>query len=243
MTLRELLRRALFYLTVPRCVACGEPLRYGERALCEDCRLTHDTVKERTCSLCFQPIHTCTCPCHFLETHFVRRLVKVSRYIRDEDLPTNRLIYALKQDHREDVFSFVADEIAASIRSSGIPTEDAWFVGVPRRRTAIRHFGFDHAAILSEQLAKRLGGKSVRLLRSLSHHAQKEMHGIERMENIRVRPRRRYRDIDLSDKRIFLIDDIVTTGASMGISAMTLRGMGAKRITGVCLAIAYMDGK
>lgn len=244
MKLSELWRRAMFYLTVPRCVCCGEPLKIKERALCEECRLSFENMKDRACSLCFSPICECTCPSHFLDTHCVHKLIKVTRYVRgDTSLPSNTLVYALKQDYRDDVFSFVADEIAASIRASGIPTEDALFIGVPRRARAIRHFGFDHAATLASYLAKRLGGKSIRLLRSGAKRAQKEMHGLERMENIRIRTRFRYRKTSLSGKRVFLVDDIVTTGASMGITAMHLRGMGAKGIVGVCFSIAYMDGK
>jgi len=244
MKLSEFWHRAAYYLTVPRCVCCGEPLSVDERALCEECRLSYENMKDRTCSLCFSAIRECTCPCHFLDTHYVHKLIKVTRYVRgDADVPSNALVYALKQDHRDDIFSFIADDMATSIRASGIPTEDALFIGVPRRTRAIRHFGFDHAAILASYLAKRLGGKSLRLLRSDSKRAQKEMHGIERLENIRIRTRFRYRRTDLSGKRIFLIDDIVTTGASMGITAMHLRGMGAKRIVGVCFSIAYMDGK
>ena len=37
------------------------------------------------------------------------------------------------------------------------------------------------------------------------------------------------------------MDDIVTSGASMGHAAMLIRGLGAKTIVGVVLGIAYSD--
>jgi len=47
--------------------------------------------------------------------------------------------------------------------------------------------------------------------------------------------------LSLSGKKVMLIDDIVTTGTSMGSAATLLRGLGAKGIIGVCIAIAYRD--
>ncbi|MBR2325305.1 MAG: phosphoribosyltransferase, partial [Clostridia bacterium] len=49
------------------------------------------------------------------------------------------------------------------------------------------------------------------------------------------------RGVDLSGKRVLLVDDIVTTGATMGSAAFALRGIGAKEIVGVCFAIAFKD--
>ena len=46
---------------------------------------------------------------------------------------------------------------------------------------------------------------------------------------------------DLHGKRILLVDDIVTTGASMASAATLLRANGAKKIVGASFSIAYLD--
>ena len=45
----------------------------------------------------------------------------------------------------------------------------------------------------------------------------------------------------LEGERVILIDDIVTTGASMGACATLIKGLGAKEIVGACMAVAYRD--
>ena len=73
----------------------------------------------------------------------------------------------------------------------------------------------------------------------MSGKPQKKTHGEQRLKNAKFDYRRRIPDI--KGKNVLLVDDIVTTGASMGNSAMLLHGLGAKRIVGVCLSIAYRD--
>ena len=46
---------------------------------------------------------------------------------------------------------------------------------------------------------------------------------------------------DVKGRRILLVDDIVTTGASLGNSAALIRGLHPKEIVGVALSVAYRD--
>ncbi len=242
MTLANLWERALFYLTVPRCVCCNKALTWKEQALCADCLSSYDNMKARDCSLCFHPIHRCTCTNARLNSHFVHRLIKVTRYIkRDEDIPANALVYSVKKDNRKDVEQFMIKEMYASLLHADDHPENAVFTHVPRRTFAVRRFGYDHAARLSKALAKICGGTYVSLFRSRARHAQKELHGNERLSNARVTLRFSHRHTDLHGKRVYLVDDIVTTGASMSAAAMELKAMGAKEIIGVCFSVAYLD--
>ncbi|MBQ9734168.1 MAG: phosphoribosyltransferase, partial [Clostridia bacterium] len=44
-----------------------------------------------------------------------------------------------------------------------------------------------------------------------------------------------------SSKNVILIDDVVTTGASIGYMATLLKGCGAKNIVAASLAMSYRD--
>ena len=239
----DILRAAAFYLTVPSCVCCGEKLDRGQRALCASCRLSYDMIKTRACSQCAKPMCECTCTAPALETHFVHRLIKVTRYLHRDGrvLPPNRVVYALKDSNRNDVFDFVADEIRTAIEASGISVENAVFTGVPRRKAARRNAGYDQVAVVARRVAKRFGAVYLPVLLSESKRAQKGMHGAERRKNARFRVRFRFRSLSLRGRRVFLLDDSVTTGASLGNAAVLLRSLGAKEIVGVCFAIAYLD--
>ena len=69
--------------------------------------------------------------------------------------------------------------------------------------------------------------------------AQKKTHGEERIRNALFDYRKGIPDI--KGKRVLLVDDIVTTGASLGNSATLIKGLGVKSIVGVCIGVTYKD--
>ena len=73
---------------------------------------------------------------------------------------------------------------------------------------------------------------------SRSKRQQKTLRGEERIHNAEFELKRKS---VIKGKSIIIIDDIVTTGASMGGCAKILRKNGAKKILGACIAIAYKD--
>ena len=166
--------------------------------------------------------------------------VKVFRYKPQADLPTNKLIYSLKKDNREDVLDFLADQLASSVATTFKDASEFVFTSIPRRRAAKVKYGIDHAALLSARVAKILGAEYNKTLISHSKHEQKRSkHRVDRMENARFDYSNKH--LDLSGKTVVLVDDVVTTGASMSVAATLLKGLGAKRIIGASLAIAYND--
>ena len=235
---KSLFRKILFYISVPTCTACGDRLDLHDGALCKRCLPEYRELKKRDCSVCAKPISRCACSNQFLENHYVKRLVKVFRYLKHkESAVSNNLIFSLKKDNREDVLSFLSSELEASVRAS-IPNISEFIItNVPRRKRAIVKFGIDHSALLAKRLAKGLGCEYKKLLKSKSKRPQKTLHGRERIKNVEFD----IKDISLKGKRILVVDDIVTTGASMGSAAALLHAVGAKETVGAALAVAYKD--
>ena len=239
MDISALLKRVRFYITVPTCVHCGERLDYEDRVFCPDCRSRYENVKLRNCSRCAKILSKCSCPNEYLDAHLVHRLIKIVRYVSSlEDLPQNRLVFSLKRENRDDVAALCAEELASAIRASIEDPSAFVLTYVPRRGSARRKYGVDQARILAEHIARLLGLPVIHALRSRARAPQKKLDAKQRRENAVFLGRR---GVDLSGKRVLLVDDIVTTGASMGAAASVLRGLGAREIVGVCLAIAYKD--
>ncbi len=109
---------------------------------------------------------------------------------------------------------------------------------VPRRKEGIKKYGFDHAAALARSVAKLLNVPYIPTLVSHAKTAQKGLRGRDRKINAQFSAKR---SLSLKGKTVLLIDDVVTTGSSMGNAAMVLKGEGAKTILGACFAIAYHD--
>lgn len=232
--------RLAFLISVPRCVCCKAHLSYGERALCAECLAKYEEIKTRNCSNCSRLLSRCTCANEYLTAHSVKNVIKVFRYKnREENLPANSVIYSLKKDNRSDVLSFCTDELADAIFAALDTPSECIVTNVPRRRAQIVKYGIDHAELLARSIAKKTSATYMRILKSNVKTAQKEMYGKDRVNNISFD----YIDdsIDLKGKTVILIDDIITTGASVGAAGMLLRGLGAKRVIGASLAIAYKD--
>ncbi len=238
-TLEEIWEKVLFYVSVPTCVCCKRRLTINESALCKECLAKREGLKYHSCSRCGKKLDACLCSNEYLENHYIKKLVKVFRYEqRDDRLPLNSLIYSLKRDNRNDVLDFCADELTRSIRIAFPNVSYFIITNVPRSKKSIVKYGIDHGALLAKAIADRLGARYENILISNVKTEQKKLHGDIRKINAKFAVRK---DINLDGKTVLIVDDIVTTGASMGAAAMLLHGQGAKRIHGAALAIAFKD--
>lgn len=239
MSLRDLIDKALFYISVPKCVGCGERLKYESFALCEKCYESFLEASSRNCSRCSRVLSRCDCSMEYLEKHRVKRVIKLFRYLqREENRAANSLIYSLKRDNRKDVLEFCANRLAEAILYNVDSTEGTVVTSVPRRRRTILKYGIDHARLLGEQVAGRIGAEYKSLLVSEARVEQKMLHGEERRVNAKYSIKHRE---DLKGKIVFIVDDVITTGASVGAAADLIRQMGAKEIIAASIGITYKD--
>ena len=239
MKFKDLASRVLFYISVPTCVCCKERLAYTTLPLCPGCLEKYYDIKTRNCSICSKELNKCTCTNEFLQAHYVRSLSKVYRYVHDDPLPSNSLIYSLKRDNRADVLNFLSDELYEAITNTVEKPEECIFTNVPRRRGAVIKYGLDHAEELARSVAKRFSAEYLKLLISKTEKAQKKLGSRERLLNAKFALVKNAPNLE--GKRIIIVDDIVTTGASMGASATLIRGLGTKKIYGAAVSIAYKD--
>ncbi len=114
----------------------------------------------------------------------------------------------------------------AGARAGGTPVV---VVPVPssRRRRITR--GIDHANHLAQGVARALGAPVVHALRRKHGPSQRAVPVGQRLANVRGRlvPRP---GIDLSGRRVVLVDDVLTTGATMGVASRVLLGTSAVRL-------------
>ena len=239
MKIKELMDRVLFALSVPKCVCCGKRLDYGVKALCPKCSAKFKEFKTRNCSKCAKLLHRCSCSNSYLEGHYIHRVIKCFRYLHHPEAEAgNSLIYSMKRDNRADVLERCTDELSAAILASIENPSEYIFTNIPRRRKAIVQNGIDHSVLLARSVANRLGATYMPLLRSNAKREQKALDRSERMKNADFSI---ITDVDLGGKKIIIVDDIITSGASMSVAASLIRSMGARNITAACLAIAYKD--
>ena len=240
MGFKNLLNKVLFLLSVPTCTSCGKRLTFEEKALCKSCYIEYQRIKTRNCSRCARVLSECSCTNELMDRARIKRAFKLFRYIPNEqNLPANSLIYSLKRDNRSDVLDFCVGELSETLSSAFPDYSSVVFTNVPRRKTAIIKNGFDHAGMLAREVAKRLGADYQPLLKSNSKRAQKKLRRDARIQNAKFVLRKK--GIDLSGKHLVIVDDVITSGASVVNAAKTLKALRPKTVTVASLGVAYRD--
>ncbi len=107
---------------------------------------------------------------------------------------------------------------------------------MPLSRERLRERGFNQAFELARRLSPEKADARL-LLRTRETPAQSELTRAERLRNLRgafaLEP---LRAGEVRDRRIVLVDDVMTSGASLFSAAQVLRAAGAAHITAVVLA-------
>ena len=108
---------------------------------------------------------------------------------------------------------------------------------VPLSRKRLRKRGYDQARLIADELAKRQGLKSMPLLKKTIDTKPQSLTGSE--EKRKANASGAYACPDtaaVAGKRILLVDDIVTTGATLSECAKILKAAGAAEVIGAAAA-------
>lgn len=148
--------------------------------------------------------------------------------------PSRALVHALKYGRRVSAARALVELSAPALESLPLGGVDL-VVPIPLHRVRHRERGFNQAALLATELGGRagvpvLGG----LLRTRATVDQTHLPRDGRLANVRGA------FVGVHDlvegARVLLVDDVVTTGATLSEAASELRRVGAESV--VCLAVA-----
>jgi len=150
----------------------------------------------------------------------------------DYDHPWDDLVRRFKFDAALDLASALAQRLLAAVRASGEPAPD-WLLPVPLSPARGRDRGYNQAWELARRIGPRLrcAADARLLLRVRDTPHQLALPPAERAANVRgafaVEPRRLG---DVRGRRVAIVDDVMTTGATAAEIAATLRVAGAAAV-------------
>jgi len=100
----------------------------------------------------------------------------------------------------------------------------------------VRIRGYDQSQLIAKRLAKQLGLPYCRLLRRVGQTRQVGASRQQRKEQIQhaFQPTGN----KLTSQRVIVVDDILTTGATLEAAAAALKQAGASHVTAVVFAVA-----
>ena len=239
--MKEHIRRIFL---VHKCVGCRKILdhKHFDDAFCPSCRELYLGARMEICPECSLEAEKCRCVPKLLEKDKILSLRRLFFYSKSKSGEVqNRLIYYLKRNKSRRVSRSMARDLLpmiyaelAKFEIDDIPL----VVAIPRSRGALYEYGFDQADMLCRALAEQSTLEyCAALKRRHGGRAQKSLTAGERRKNIR---NLLYADSAICDKikgrTVILVDDVVTTGASMSACVHILRECGAKNI--ICIAVA-----
>ena len=150
------------------------------------------------------------------------------------------LIHAYKLRRQLSLAPVLAGLLVQSIRTDGAaggPPD--WIVPVPARRGALRWRGFSPPAEVARQLSRRLGVRSC-LDGVWRQREEARQAGLSRAQRLRAQTGAFAIGMraDVAGRRIAVVDDVLTTGATLQAVAAVLKAAGAVRVDGWVLARA-----
>ena len=229
------------------CRICDDLLTSASRVpICEVCLSSFVPVPENACQVCGRPLPALeqnqtrlrVCPVCCDKTYAFDRARSFALY--EGNLA--RTIVILKFERIEPLGAWFADRLAEVVEREKDVLQADVVVPVPLHRERERERGYNQAALLSKPLAKklRLPHKAVLLMRTRARPDKRILSLEERWESVRgafaTRPGSR-----VDNQRVLLVDDVLTTGATLDACARVLREAGAKSIVGLTIARAVKN--
>ena len=199
----------------PKCVLCGSVLKDGEQDLCKVCRVEAPLFPNRKRKLQFLDSFAAV---WYYEKNIRRSLLRFKFYgKRSYAKSYGRLLAMELLNEHPDGFDILT-----------------WVPISPLRK--LRR-GYDQVELIAKAVGTELGVEPVPLLKKIrSNPPQARITGEARRRANVLGVYALREDAAVHGKKIVLLDDILTTGATMGVAARVLLTAGAKEIHGAAVA-------
>lgn len=214
--MRTFFNALLDLLYPPRCAFCHRLVRSSAITVCEDCRknLPYTTNGGRQ------------------KADFVAACVSPLYY--EDDVRESLLRYKF---HGATGYAKAYAPLVADCIRGHLGQEYDLITWVPLSRKRLRRRGYDQARLLAEAVAAELDATAIGTLKKIRNTAAQSQTGSAEKRRANISGAYRVPEPErVADKRILLIDDIVTTGSTLSECARSLGLAGAERV--LCATIA-----
>ena len=228
-----------------KCAACSELMSYDRdaEAFCAECRAKWEMAKVEECKRCGKAVCECVCMARALEASGALCHHKLVKYSLKSPVVHHTIMY-IKKNKNHRVTDFLASQLCAVLLADEdlpkLDAENCVVAYVPRSRSAVIEYGHDQSELLAKAIANKMGVYFAPALKRKRRWAvaQKKLNAKQRAQNVKKMFELDSNCKNLIDQKIvLLVDDIVTTGASMGVCASVLIRSGVRLV--ICLSVAY----
>ena len=213
------------------CACCGDVLLTGEKQICINC-LANLTAT-------FYSAHD--------DNHTERQLAgripyqhATSLYVFRKGNTVQQLVHAMKFHSNSDLCIFMGRQMGLELLHSGRFDDIDLLVPVPLHWRRRLQRGYNQSELLCRGISEVMGRPVNKraLLRHRNTHQQSMQASGDREENVRDAFSVRHPD-DLQGKPLLLVDDVLTTGATLGSCCDALKSVNNLKISIATLSIAH----
>lgn len=217
------------FLLPPICIVCSKEIK--EALVCNDCLNNVQLIKPPLCPVCGRPIDktkTCSHCCYERNLDYGRAF---TLYIP----PVDKMIHHLKYRQKTNLARFFGRGMANILVSDFYLKQAEFLIPVPLFWWKKFCRGYNQADLLAEIIGTETKIEVLNALRRIKNtKTQTKLKQEKRRENVKdafVVTK------DIRNKKVILIDDVMTTGATIKECARMLKESGAKEVYSLVSAI------
>jgi ComF family protein len=218
-TLRYFLIALRDFIFPPVCLGCTE----------------HETGHGLVCPQCLEQLERAPLPSNALPA--LQPVIHL-RALGHYRPPFSNLVHELKYRNRRSLAPVLGKSLAGLLMSDGMLRNAELLVPVPLHPARLRERGYNQSQLLAEQIAQASRIPAADSLRRVRNtRAQVRLDDDARQKNMAgafaLRP-----GAAVAGKKVILIDDVATTGATLSSAAQALKDAGAREVLALVVARA-----
>lgn len=228
----------LSFVYPAHCALCGVALGDGEHVVCEPCWGKVPIIDGPHCRRCGYPFETTVTGCRHCAGKAFR--FDRARVLSPFDETVQALLHLLKYRGKRSVgrrLGCLLGQVWAS--EDGMGDVD-WIVPVPLHRSREKERGYNQSLVLATEIGRCLGVpiEQKMLVRTRRTASQTKLSVEERVENVSGAFRIPHAE-KIAGTRILLVDDVLTTGATLNACTEALIEAGAEGVYVVTVACPF----
>jgi ComF family protein len=228
----SIIRPVLDFVYPPVCFTCDEMLQEPGDMICRKCRASYPKVDKN--HVIWNEITE-----RFADRQQVKELVAC--YLFQTEGTLQAAIHQLKYRGIKSIGEVLGKEVGEKIRAHREMSKADYLVPIPLHKVKQRERGYNQAEYIAAGITAVTGipvAKDI-LIRARVTETQTKLNINRRRQNVgdafQLHPKL---SVDLKDKSIILVDDVITTGATMEAAASVLITAKIKAVYAASLALA-----